>query len=171
MTRLNRILALALTLVLMLGAVVGVVSSAAYDAEGYILATNVAYDDAIAPMFAISKEKVASVSGLTVTVDGVDATYVGTTENLFNTSDKDIEEGTAEPVAAHIFKAAGIAPKLLDEDLEVVVSVNGEAVATFTYNVALDYFQAKLDAGATGNKKALYEAVLVYAAAAKAQFG
>lgn len=170
MKKITRILALALTLALMLGAVVGVLSSAAeYDAEGYVLATNVAYDDDLAPMFAIDRSKVENVDSLSVTVNGVEATYVGTDDNLYNLSDEEIEAG-AVPTAAAIFKSKGIAPKNLDADLTVVVSVDGEAKATITYNVATDYFQAKLDGGATGAKAALYTATLEYAAAAKAHF-
>lgn len=159
MTRLNRILALALTLVLMLGAVAGVVGSAEEGSANPIVAVNVAYEDKIAPMFAIDRTGVAEAStDISVTFDGVEAVYVGSMADL-----------KGKPVA--IFKSQGVVAKRLGDNLDVVIVIDGETTVV-SYNVVNNYFRVMLNsATATAAQKALYQATIDYAAAAKAHFG
>ena len=176
MKKITKFLVVALTVALLIGAVVGVSSSAADSGdEKWVISYNVSYDENIHLFFAVDASKATDSTLLKVDVlDAAGTSLIG--EELLTVSEasKDIYKDGS--VLAHIVKTPGVAAK----DFADVFTINvyyGDAekpVETTTYSVA-EYFLQRLykdgvvDAteGKAFSEKKLYEASLRYGAAAQ----
>ncbi len=168
MKKLTAIFAVALTLALLLGAVVGFSASADESApvaqaeEKWVISANVSYADDIHPYFAIDASLVEDASLLSVTVDGK-ATSI-------SESSVQIKAG----VFAYVVEAEGVSAKNISKALPIVVKYNGEIVEETSYSVA-EYFFERLYKNDLINaaeaedilRKELYIATLEYGAAAQ----
>ena len=191
MKKITKFLVVALTVALLIGAVVGVSSSAAEtEGEKWVVSKNVSYDENTHLFFAIDASLAEDSSLLKVDVlDAAGTSLVG--EELLTVSEESVDIYEDDSMIAHVVKTPGVAAK----DMADVFTINvyyGETadettlVETTTYSVA-EYFLQRLykdgvvdaaelaegtDEEIAAAKKAvsqkkLYEASLRYGAAAQ----
>ena len=191
MKKITKFLVVALTVALLIGAVVGVISSAAEtEGEKWVVSKNVSYDENTHLFFAIDASLAEDSSLLKVDVlDAAGTSLVG--EELLTVSEESVDIYEDDSMIAHVVKTPGVAAK----DMADVFTINvyyGETadettlVDTTTYSVA-EYFLERLykdgvvdaaelaegtDEEIAAAKKAvsqkkLYEASLRYGAAAQ----
>lgn len=164
MKNFTRLFAVVLTLVLLVGAVVGVsVSANDTPSDNWVVSTNVSYADDIHPYFAIDASLVEDASLLAVTVDGKAAVISDDTADIYG-------DGS---LMAYVAEGKGVVAKNMAKPLAIVVSYNGQVVERTTYSVAEYFLERLYDNGiitATEGKallqKELYLAALEYGEAA-----
>lgn len=164
-TKLSRILILVLSLVVLVGAVIGF-SASAEDTEytNEIVSMNIAYGDTIQVLIALDTP-VDNQEGITVKY--IDPNGDEQIATYWKTMDV---KGTDRPV----WYTKGISAKDLGQDVVATVYVNGEAISTANVSVA-HYLYTKLykegfikaTSGTDLHKKDLYQNLLTYAASAE----
>ena len=158
MKKITKFLVVALSLALLIGAVVGVSASATETgSEKWVISYNVSYEENTHLYFAVDANSVEDSKLLTANVYAADGSVLAegiTTEeynkDLYNTKvleDED-ESNDGEAVAAWIVRTPGIAAKDFADELTVKVYYGETAdentvVETFTYSVA-EYFLQRL---------------------------
>ena len=188
MKKITKFLVVALSLALLIGAVVGVSSSAAEtEGEKWVVSKNVSYDENTHLFFAIDASLAEDSSLLKVDVlDAAGTSLVG--EELLTVSEESVDIYEDGSMTAHVVKTPGVAAK----DFADVFTINvyygdaTEPVDSITYSVA-EYFLQRLykdgiidavelaegtdeeiaDAKKAVSQKKLYEASLRYGAAAQ----
>lgn len=161
----SRILILALSLVILVGAMVGF-SSSAEDTEytNEIVSMNIAYGDTVQVLIALDAP-IDNQDGITVKY--IDPNGDEQTATYWKTMDV---KGTNRPV----WYTKGISAKDLGQDVVATVYVDGEAISTANVSVA-HYLYTKLykegyinaQSETDLHKKALYQNLLTYAASAE----
>ena len=174
MKKITKFLVVALSLALLLGAVIGISASAADDgSEGsWVISKNVSYSENIYLMLAVDATKVADQSLLSVnlTIDGVDKVYPFN-EFVYKA---DLYSGDDVATPAYTVNTLGVAAKDMLDTITIEVLYDGESVETTTYSVA-EYFYQRLykdelilaTETADVNKKSLYLSSLKYGNAAQ----
>lgn len=167
MNKLTKILLLALTLVLVIGASVAVVASAEDDVLPTIIGKNLVYTDMTAIQIAVDPATVdAKDVKLLATVDGKTATYTS------------YEVSTDSDVAgAYVFTIKGIPASAISDEVTIVVESGDKASEPFTYSVA-EYFYERLYSdgivnateGKNAARKEFYETYIANGAAAQELF-
>ena len=141
MKKISKFLVVALTVALLLGAVIGISAMAndepaapAAQAEGsWIISWNVEYNDNLYLMCAIDGSKVGEGDELSV-----DVTFGGI---VVDNSGFKIEKATIQGKAVYTVKTIGVAAKDMADALEIDVKLNGEVVESTSYSVAEYFFQ------------------------------
>ena len=167
MNKLTKILLLALTLVLVIGASVAVVASAEDEVLPTIIGKNLVYTDMTAIQIAVDPATVdAKDVKLLATVDGKTATYTS------------YEVSTDSDVAgAYVFTIKGIPASAISDEVTIVVESGDKASEPFTYSVA-EYFYERLYSdgivnateGKNAARKEFYETYIANGAAAQELF-
>ena len=176
MKKITKFLVVALTVALLIGAVVGVSASATdTESEKWVVSKNVSYDENTHLFFAIDASLAEDSSLLKVDVlDAAGTSLIG--EELLTVSEESVDIYEDGSMIAHIVKTPGVAAKDFADVLTINVYYGDaeEPVETTTYSVA-EYFLQRLykdgvvDAteGKALSQKKLYEASLRYGAAAQ----
>jgi hypothetical protein len=167
MNKLTKILLLALTLLLVIGASVAVVASAEDEVLPTIIGKNLVYTDMTAIQIAVDPATVdAKDVKLLATVDGKTATYTS------------YEVSTDSDVAgAYVFTIKGIPASAISDEVTIVVESGDKASEPFTYSVA-EYFYERLYSdgivnateGKNAARKEFYETYIANGAAAQELF-
>ena len=182
MKKITKFLVVALTVALLIGAVVGVSSSAAdTESEKWVISYNVSYDENIHLFFAVDASLVADSSLLTANVYAADGTELAAdiktaekNDDLYGVLKDEDPDNDGEAVAAYVVRTPGIAAKDMADELTVKVYYDGDEQESFTYSVA-EYFYQRLykdgvieaTEGKALSQKKLYEASIRYGAAAQ----
>ena len=155
-----KIFVLALSLVLLMTAVIGLTASAEGEGSGDIYSTTIVHNDKISIAIAV-KATAAEIADGTVVVnytwDGSDVVKTATYREAHAT-----KEGYVWVVTE------GVAAYDLGLNANITSYYNGEVVETGTYSVANFLYNKLYKDGVTGEAKACYEALLAYGATSQA---
>ena len=142
MKKVTRFLVVALSLALLLGAVIGISASAADGGSdgSWVISKNVSYSENIHLMLAIDATEVEDQSKLAVKITDAAGNV---SEEMFSTTLVEDLYGESDDgaVAAYVVRTLGVAAKDMADVLTIEVIYDTKVVETTTYSVAEYFFQ------------------------------